>query len=310
MSWAVSSATPALQGIFLGKDCKASGLQCQPVYPSLIAYGRWARHPAPLHCADGGACVIVYHQLSRRSFLMRTPIAALLSPDCSRCRVPGRAARSARGRSDETLLTVSASGRSEARPDEARLQLGVQSVAASAGEDGTRQSRQNGAGDGGADSARGASGRPADAQPYALAHRLRARPGPVPRRQCRRGQAARHEPGRRGRRGGDRLRRQPAGRPTCASPTAKPRPARPMPAPIALRARPRRGLWGAPRACGSSGCSPSMTAANMGVPPPYARPVSADMAERVRRRRRGKRRRSAPASTRRRYGPGRLRLGE
>ncbi len=34
----------------------------------------------------------------------------------------------------ETLLTVSASGRADARPDEARLQLGVQSVAASAGE--------------------------------------------------------------------------------------------------------------------------------------------------------------------------------
>ena len=38
--------------------------------------------------------------------------------------------------SDETLLTVSASGRAESRPDEARLQLGVQSVAASAGEAG------------------------------------------------------------------------------------------------------------------------------------------------------------------------------
>ena len=35
---------------------------------------------------------------------------------------------------DETLLTVSASGRSDTRPDEARLQLGVQSLAASAGE--------------------------------------------------------------------------------------------------------------------------------------------------------------------------------
>ena len=34
----------------------------------------------------------------------------------------------------ETLLTVSASGRSEARPDEARLQLGVQAIGASAGE--------------------------------------------------------------------------------------------------------------------------------------------------------------------------------
>jgi uncharacterized protein YggE len=34
----------------------------------------------------------------------------------------------------ETLLTVSASGRAEARPDEARLQLGVQSLGRSAGE--------------------------------------------------------------------------------------------------------------------------------------------------------------------------------
>ncbi len=36
--------------------------------------------------------------------------------------------------SDETLLTVTASGRADARPDEARLQLGVQSDAANAGE--------------------------------------------------------------------------------------------------------------------------------------------------------------------------------
>lgn len=35
---------------------------------------------------------------------------------------------------DETLLTVAATGRSDTRPDEARLQLGVQSIAASAGE--------------------------------------------------------------------------------------------------------------------------------------------------------------------------------
>src|SRR5687768_5659056 len=34
----------------------------------------------------------------------------------------------------ETLLTVSASGRADSRPDEARLQLGVQSIGASAGE--------------------------------------------------------------------------------------------------------------------------------------------------------------------------------
>ena len=37
---------------------------------------------------------------------------------------------------DETLLTVSASGRADTRPDEARLQLGVQSQAGSAGEAG------------------------------------------------------------------------------------------------------------------------------------------------------------------------------
>ena len=42
---------------------------------------------------------------------------------------------------DETLLTVSASGRADTRPDEARLQLGVQSVAASAGE-ASRANRQ------------------------------------------------------------------------------------------------------------------------------------------------------------------------
>src|ERR687897_1946161 len=35
---------------------------------------------------------------------------------------------------DETLLTVSASGRADTRPDEARLQLGVQSLGGSAGE--------------------------------------------------------------------------------------------------------------------------------------------------------------------------------
>lgn len=35
---------------------------------------------------------------------------------------------------DETLLTVTATGRADSRPDEARLQLGVQSQAASAGE--------------------------------------------------------------------------------------------------------------------------------------------------------------------------------
>lgn len=42
---------------------------------------------------------------------------------------------------DETLLTVSASGRSETRPDEARLQLGVESQAGSAG-DASRANRE------------------------------------------------------------------------------------------------------------------------------------------------------------------------
>jgi uncharacterized protein YggE len=45
------------------------------------------------------------------------------------------AARDARGVDhDETLLTVSATGRADTRPDEARMQLGVRSQAASAGE--------------------------------------------------------------------------------------------------------------------------------------------------------------------------------
>ncbi len=42
---------------------------------------------------------------------------------------------------DETLLTVSASGRADSRPDEARLQLGVQSQAGSAG-DASRLNRE------------------------------------------------------------------------------------------------------------------------------------------------------------------------
>jgi uncharacterized protein YggE len=46
-----------------------------------------------------------------------------------------RAAPDPRGvERDETLLTVTATGRADNRPDEARLQLGVQSIAASAGE--------------------------------------------------------------------------------------------------------------------------------------------------------------------------------
>jgi uncharacterized protein len=47
----------------------------------------------------------------------------------------GRAPADPRGVDrDETLLTVTASGRADTRPDEARLQLGVQSQAGSAGE--------------------------------------------------------------------------------------------------------------------------------------------------------------------------------
>ena len=49
----------------------------------------------------------------------------------------GRGEPDPRGvRADETLLTVSASGRADTRPDEARLQIGVQSDAGSAGEAG------------------------------------------------------------------------------------------------------------------------------------------------------------------------------
>ena len=57
------------------------------------------------------------------------PFAALALAACE------RAAPDPRGVDrDETLLTVTASGRADTRPDEARLQLGVQSQAASAGE--------------------------------------------------------------------------------------------------------------------------------------------------------------------------------
>ena len=55
--------------------------------------------------------------------------SALILPACE------RAAPDPRGVDrDETLLTVTASGRADTRPDEARLQLGVQSDAPSAGE--------------------------------------------------------------------------------------------------------------------------------------------------------------------------------
>ena len=56
-------------------------------------------------------------------------LAALLLPACERAAPDPRGV----GR-EETLLTVTATGRSDTRPDEARLQLGVQSVAGAAGE--------------------------------------------------------------------------------------------------------------------------------------------------------------------------------
>jgi hypothetical protein len=56
-------------------------------------------------------------------------LTALTLPACERAVPDPRGV----GR-DETLLTVTATGRADTRPDEARLQLGVQSTAASAGE--------------------------------------------------------------------------------------------------------------------------------------------------------------------------------
>jgi hypothetical protein len=63
--------------------------------------------------------------MRNRAFLL----LALALPACERAAPDPRGV----GR-DETLLTVSATGRAETRPDEARLQLGVQSQAATAGE--------------------------------------------------------------------------------------------------------------------------------------------------------------------------------
>ena len=65
-----------------------------------------------------------------RSYAL-VPLALLTITACE------RAAPDPRGVDrDETLLTVTASGRADSRPDEARLQLGVQSQAGSAGEAG------------------------------------------------------------------------------------------------------------------------------------------------------------------------------
>jgi uncharacterized protein len=61
-----------------------------------------------------------------RRLIMIVPV--LLIAACGRTGPEPRIAH------DETLLTVTATGRADARPDEARLQLGVQSDAASAGE--------------------------------------------------------------------------------------------------------------------------------------------------------------------------------
>lgn len=58
------------------------------------------------------------------------PALALLA--LSACQPAAPDPRGVRG--DETLLTVTATGRADTRPDEARLQLGVQSIAATAGE--------------------------------------------------------------------------------------------------------------------------------------------------------------------------------
>ena len=63
---------------------------------------------------------------------MRIAVLALATASLAACE---RAAPDPRGVGrNETLLTVSASGRADTRPDEARLQLGVQSQAGSAGE--------------------------------------------------------------------------------------------------------------------------------------------------------------------------------
>ena len=61
--------------------------------------------------------------------LVLVPLALMTVAACERAPADPRGV----GR-DETLLTVTASGRADTRPDEARLQLGVQSDAPSAGE--------------------------------------------------------------------------------------------------------------------------------------------------------------------------------
>lgn len=63
--------------------------------------------------------------MSRRLLLLALPALFACQPAAPDPRGVAR---------DETLLTVNASGRAETRPDEARVQLGVQSLAASGGE--------------------------------------------------------------------------------------------------------------------------------------------------------------------------------
>ena len=63
--------------------------------------------------------------MSRRLFLLAIPTLAACQPAAPDPRGVDR---------DETLLTVSATGRSETRPDEARFSLGVATLAGSAGE--------------------------------------------------------------------------------------------------------------------------------------------------------------------------------
>lgn len=63
---------------------------------------------------------------------MRLFVPALAFAALAACQPAAPDPRGVRG--DETLLTVAATGRADARPDEARLQLGVQSIAASAAE--------------------------------------------------------------------------------------------------------------------------------------------------------------------------------
>lgn len=69
---------------------------------------------------------------------MRIPFTAVVLAALTACQASPPDPRGVK--ENETLLTVSASGRADSRPNEARLQLGVQSNAASAGE----ASRANG----------------------------------------------------------------------------------------------------------------------------------------------------------------------